>query len=217
MQELLFLSAYIRLWASSPQGSLLGPRQPCPSQLSHLPPSTCILEAIMGIALPAASLGPAVPQVGIHVGLHQPCGFSRAGPVQPGTLLCSHPSCWFINSDARKCFQNWTYTTLSSFFKVTVFLLNSRRIPAPSFCPSKEIWSTLSAFVLGPHHPVSCQKLALPNGPLALPYLEIFLLPRSTGPLWESDITFDLYLIQNSWSQYLRCWHNSKVSFLVLP
>lgn len=85
----------------------------------------------MGIALPAASLGPVVPQAGIHVGLHQPCGFSHAGPVQPGTLLCSHPSCWFIKSDARECFQNWAYTTLSSFFKVTAFLLNSRRIPAP--------------------------------------------------------------------------------------
>lgn len=143
--------------------------------------------------------GPAVPQVGIHVGLHQPCGFSHAGPVQPGTLLCSHPSCCFINRVMPvSAFQNRAYTALSSFFKVTTFLLNSRRIPAPSFCPSKEIWSTLSAFVLGPHHPVSCQKLALPTGPLALPYLEMFLLRRSTGPLWESDITFDLYLIQNS-------------------
>ena len=201
------------------------PGVPTGSQTALPPPNslTCrpsirVLEAIMDIALPAASLGHAVPQVGIHIGLHQPCGFSHAGSVQPGTLLCSHPSCCFTNRAMLiNAFQNRAYPALRNFFKVTAFLLDSRRTPAPSFCPSKEILSTLSAFVLGSHHPVSWQKLAFPTGPLALPYLEMFLLPRSIGPLWESDITFDLYLIQNSWSWYLRCWHSSKVSFLVLP
>lgn len=77
-----YQSAYTRLMGKQPPGVLLGPRQPCPLNSLTASPSIHVLEAIMGIALPAASLGPAVPQVGIHLGLHQPCGFpTLAGPA----------------------------------------------------------------------------------------------------------------------------------------
>lgn len=79
-------------------------------------------------------------------------------------------------------------------FQSDSLLPNSWRTPAPSFCPSKDIWSTSSAFVLGPHHPVSCQKLSVSNCSTNFPPTWNVSAPRSLGPLWDSDIC-DLYLI----------------------
>lgn len=110
---------------AAPGGPYWVPDSPAPSNSLTCRPSIHVLEAIMGIALPAASLGSAVPQVGIYTGLHQPCGFSHAGLVQPGTLLCSHPSCCFTNRVTLiNAFQNRACPALRNFFKVTAFLPN---------------------------------------------------------------------------------------------
>lgn len=94
-------------------------------------------------------------------------------------------------------FRNWALCCSRHLLQSDGLFTKVSKSPPP-FCPPQEIWSSLPAFASEPHHPVSPPKLAFPTGTLALPDLEMtFLLPRSTGPLWESAITFDPYHIQN--------------------